>query len=96
MGKAGCPDAPIRTEETFQCWDEPQRSSVRLSVWQCVTLLVPWGRDRDRLERAAAVGAQTLLRAGTASSYQAFFLLKRRIPMKEMERLKEMAFGDFK
>lgn len=29
----GCPGAPIRTEEAFQCWDEPQRSSGRLSVW---------------------------------------------------------------
>lgn len=35
---------------------------------QSVTPWDPWGgdRDRDRLERAAAVGAQTLLRACTA------------------------------
>lgn len=31
-GKAGCSDAPIRTEEAFQSRDESQ-SSVRLSVW---------------------------------------------------------------
>lgn len=61
-----------------------------------MTLLLPWGRDRDRLERAAAVGAQRLLRAFTASSYHAFFLLKRKTPMKEMERLIEMALGGFK
>lgn len=60
-----------------------------------MTPSVPWDgdrdRNRDRLERAAAVGAQTLLRACTAMT---FFLLKRKNPMKEMESLKEMVFWE--